>query len=128
MTWQLIFLRLLFCWTLAAVAAAHDVWRADARGASAAHSFLSAVRICVRYGVVLTIGVIFEAMFESIDRIWDFSLKPLSYDLTAYREYVRQAVLVGFGLCFIIVISLVDRPLDRLLPNDLANRTRAADR
>jgi len=128
MTWQLIFLRLLFCWTLAAVAAAHDVLRADARGASPAHSFLSAVRICVRYGVVLTIGVIFAAAFESVDKIWDFRVKPFSYDLTAYSEYVRQAVLVGFALCFIMVISLVNRPLDKLLPSDLANRTRAADR
>jgi hypothetical protein len=114
MTSQLLFWSLLGCWALAVVAAAFDVLVADARGARlSAQSLLSAVRICVRYGVVLTSGVIFGTMFETINKIWDLSFKPFSY---------------GVGLiCFIMVISLVGRLLDRLLPNDPANRTPTAE-
>lgn len=120
---QVLFWRILGCWVLAAVVAVLEVLPAYARGAALAPSLRSAARTCVRYGVVLTVGMIFAAMFESVDKNWDFRLKAFSHDLAAYSEYVRQAVLFGFVICFMIVTSLVVRLLDRFVPNDRANRT-----
>jgi hypothetical protein len=118
---QVLFWRILGCWVLAAVVAVLEVLPAYARGAMPAPSLLSAARTCVRYGVVLTVGIVFVGMFESIDRIWDFRVKPFSYDLTAYSGYVRQAVLFGFWICFMLVTSSVFRLLNRFVPNDRAN-------
>jgi len=120
---QVLLWRIVGCWIVAAVAAALDVWRASARDGMPAPSFGSGVRICIRYGVVLTIGMIFVAGFDSVDKVWDFRLKTFSYDLGAYSGYVRQAVLLGFAICFMVVSSLAGRLLDKLVPNDLANRT-----
>lgn len=124
---QVLFWRIVGCWIVAAVAAALDVWRAKARGAGAVPSFASGLRIWIRYGVVLTIGMVFVAAFDSVDRAWDFHLKLFSHDLTAYSGYVSQAVLVGFVICFMMVASLVVRLLDKVVPTDLANRTPAAE-
>ena len=59
--------------------------------------------------------------------MWDFRLKPFSWDLTAYSGYVRQAVLVGFWIGFMVVISPVVRLLDRFVPNDRADATLTAE-
>jgi hypothetical protein len=129
MTSQSLFWLLLGSWALAVVVTvfklAFDVLAADARGAKLpAGSLRSAVRTCVRCGVMFTSLVVFAAIAKTIDEIWDLSLKPFSYDLTAYSGSVKQAVLsVGVFICLMMVNWLLDRFLDKLLPDGQANRT-----
>jgi hypothetical protein len=123
MTLQVLCWRILSCWILAAVVAAAEVLPAYGRGAAPVPSVVSAARRCIRYGVVLTVGIIFTATFERVEKVWDFHLKLFSYDLAAYSGYVRQAVLFGFWIGFTIVISPVVRLLDRFVPNDRADAT-----
>ena len=127
MTPQVLFWRILGCWILAAVVAAAEVLPAYGRGAAPVQSVVSAARRCIRYGVFLTVGIIFATTFERVDKTWDFHLKPFSYDLAAYNGYVRQAVLVGFWIGFMMVISPVVRLLDRFVPNERADETPAAE-
>jgi hypothetical protein len=115
---QVLVARILGCWLLAAVVAAAEVLPAYGRGAAPVQSLVSAARRCIRYGVVLTVGIVFVGMFDSIDKSWDFRLKPFSWDVAAYSEYVRQAVLVGFWIGFLVVINPVIRLLDRFVPRD----------
>ena len=107
--------------------AAAEVLPAYGRGAAPVQSILSAARRCIRYGVVLTIGIIFVGMFDSIDKIWDFRFKPFSWDFTVYSEYVRDAVLAGFWIGFMLVISPVIRLLDRFVPNNRAEAKLTAE-
>lgn len=127
MTLHVLFWRIMGCWILAAVVAAAEVLPAYGHGATPVQSVVSAARRCIRYGVVLTVGIIFASTFERVDEMWDFHLKPFSYDLAAYSGYVRQAVLVGFWIGFMIVISPVVRLLDRFVPNDQADATLTAE-
>lgn len=127
MTLHVLFWRIIGCWILAAVVAILEVLPAYARGARLAPSLLSAARTCIRYGIVLTVGIIFATTFESVDKNWDFHLKPLSYDLAAYSGYVRQAVLFGFWIGFMMVISPVVRLLDRFVPRDRVDETPVAE-
>lgn len=108
-------LHLVACWIFAAVAAVHAVWRRG--GAASAPSFRAVVPIWFRYGVLFTISILVVTAFDQLSTIWDFRLKLGSRDLEAYREYFRQAVLVGFLIIFVMATSLVVR----LLPNDLPN-------
>ena len=126
MTLQVLFCRILGCWILAAVVAAAEVLPAYGRGAAPVQSVGSAARRCIRYGVVLTVGIIFATTFERVDEVWDFHRKPFSY-LAAYNGYVRQAVLFGFWIGFMMVISPVVRLLDRFVPNDRADATLTAE-
>jgi hypothetical protein len=129
MTSQVLLRLLLGCWALAVVAAliklAFDVLAADARGAKLPARWpLSVVRNCVHCGVVFMSIVVFAAIFKTIDEIWDLSLRPFSYDLTAYNESVKQAVLsIGCFICLMAVNRQIERLLDRLLPNGPASRT-----
>ena len=91
------------------------------------HSVVSAARRCIRYGVVLTIGIVFATSFESVENNWDFHLKPFSHDLGVYCEYVRDVVLVAFWVGFMLVISPVIRVLDRFVPRDRADATPVAE-
>jgi hypothetical protein len=62
--------------------------------------------------------VVFAAIAQTIEEIWDLSLKLFSYDLTAYSGSVKQAVLsVGVFICLAMINRLLDRLLDKLLPN-----------
>lgn len=124
---HVLFGRILACWILAAVVAAAEVLPAYGRGGAPVQSLVSAARRCVRYGVVLTVGIIFVGMFDSIDKIWDFRLKPFSWDLTAYSDYVRDAVLVGFWIGFMVVINPVIRLLDRIVPRERGKETLTAE-
>jgi hypothetical protein len=123
MTLQVLFWRIVGCWIVAAVVAAAEVLPAYGRGAAPVQSVVSAARRCIRYGVVLTVGIIFATTFEHVDKMWDFHLKPFSWDLAAYSGYLRQAVLVGFWIGFMAVISPVVRLLDRFVPNVRADAT-----
>ena len=127
MTLQVLFWRIVGCWLLAAVVAAAEVLPAYGRGATPVQSVVSAARRCIRYGVVLTVGIVFATTFERVDKVWDFHLKPFSCDLAAYSGYVRQAVLVGFWIGFMIVISPVVQLLNRFVPNDRADATLTAE-
>jgi hypothetical protein len=124
---QVLFGRILGCWILAAVVAAAEVLPAYGRGAAPVQSVVSAARRCIRYGVVLTVGIIFATTFESVDKNWDFHLELLSYDLAAYSGYVRQAVLFGFWIGFMMVISPIVRLLDRFVPRDRVQETPVAE-
>jgi hypothetical protein len=124
---QVLLGRILGCWLLAAVVAAAEVLPAYGRGAAPVHTVVSAARRCIRYGVVLTVGIIFATTFDRVDKIWDFHLKPFSYDLAAYSGYVRQAVLVGFWIGFMIVIGPVVRVLDRFVPRDRVDAALTAE-
>jgi len=132
MTLQVLPWLLLGAWALAVVVAviklAFDVLAADARGARLPPgSLLSAVRTCVRCGVIFTSVVVFATIFETINKIWDLSFKPFSYDLTAYSGFVKKAVLTAvLWIFFIMVVRLLDRLLDKLLPNGPANGTPTA--
>jgi len=129
MTSQVLFWLLLGCWALAVFVAvarlAFDVLAADSHGARLpAGSLPSAVRSCLRCGVVFSIVVVLSTIFKIIDDSWDFSFEPFSYDLTAYSGSVKRAVIgAGFFICFLVVNSLVNRLLDKFLPNDPANLT-----
>ena len=111
------------CWALAVVLAlvklTFDVLAADARGAGLSVQLLrSAVRTCVSCGAVFSCVAVFSAIFKTIDETWDLSLTPFSCDLTAYGGFVKRAVLgAGFFICLTIAHRLLDRLLDRLLPN-----------
>jgi len=124
MTLQVLLWRIFGCWILAAVVAAAEVLPAYGRGATPGQSVVSAARRCIRYGVVLTVGIIIATTFERVDKTSDFHLKPFSWDLAAYDGYVRQAVLLGFWIGFMVVIGPVVRLLDRFVPNDRAAATR----
>jgi len=132
MIWQAFHWLLLGAWALAAVVTAiqfaFDALAADARGARLpARSLLSAVRLFIRCGVIFSTVVVFAAIFDTVDRIWDFSFKPLSYDLTAYSGFVKKALLGAvLWIGFIMVVRLLDRLLDRFLPNGPADRTPTA--
>jgi len=132
MTLQVLPWLLLGAWALAVVVAviklAFDVLAADARGARLPPgSLLSAVRTCVRCGVIFTSVVVFATIFETINRIWDLSLKPFSHDLTAYSGVVKKAILgIGCWICIVMVVRLLDRLLDKLLPNGPADQTPAS--
>lgn len=109
-------LQLVACWIFAAVAAAREVWRG--RDAMPAPSFRSGVQIWFRYGALLTTGILVVAAFDHLGTVWDFRLKLFSWDLEAYREYVRQAVLVGFAVVFVMASSLVVRLMNKVLSVD----------
>jgi hypothetical protein len=132
MTSQSLFWLLLGCWALAVVVTvfklAFDVLAADARGARLPARWLaSAGRTFVRCGVMFTSLVVFAAIAKTIDENWDLSLKPFSYDLTAYSGSVKQAVLsVGVFICLMMINRFLDRLLDKVLPNGPANRTPTA--
>jgi hypothetical protein len=131
MTSQLLFWLLAGCWALAVVVTvfklAFDVLAADSRGARLpAGWLLSAVRTFVRCGVFFTSLVVFAAIANTIDEIWDLSLKPFSYDLTEYSGSVKRALLsVGVFICLKMINRLLDRLLDKLLPP--VNRTPTAE-
>jgi hypothetical protein len=129
MTSQSLFWLLLGCWALAVVVTvfklAFDVLAADAHGARLSAGWLaSAGRTFVRCGVMFTSLVVFAAIAKTIDETWDLSLRPFSYDLTAYSASVKQAVLsVGVFICLMMINRLLDRFWDKLLPDGQANRT-----
>jgi len=129
MTSQPLFWLLLGCWALAVFVAiaglAFDVLAAESHGARLpAGSIPSAVRSCLRCGVVFSIIVVLSTVFKTIDDIWDFSFEPFSYDLTAYSGSVKQVVIgAGFFICFLVTYSLVNRLLHKFLPDDPANLT-----
>ena len=107
-------LQLVACWIFAAVAAAHDLWRR--RDTVPAPSFQSAVQNWLRYGALFTTAILVVAAYDHLATVWDFRIKLFSWDLEAYRDYVRQAVLAGFVIIFVIAAGLVSRLADRLLP------------
>lgn len=123
MTLQVLFWLLLGAWALAVAIGltklAFDVLAADARGARlAARSVLPAVRTCIQCGVIFSTVVVLAMIFDTIDKIWDLSFKPFSYDLTAYSGLVKRVVLgVVCWICFVMVVKLLDRLLDWLFPN-----------
>jgi len=123
MTLQVVFWLLLGGWVFAAVLGliqlAFAVLAADARGVRLpARSTLPALRTCLRFGAMVTSVVVFSAIFQTINETWDLSLKPFSYDLTAYSGSVKQVVLVaGVWICSTIAFTFVERRLDKLLPN-----------
>ena len=127
MTLQVLLWRVVGCWILAAIVAAAEVLPAYGRGAAPVQTIVSAARRCIRYGVVLTVGIVFATTFERVEEMWDFHLKPFSHDLAAYSGYVRQAVLIGFWIGFMIVISPVVRLLDRFAPNHRTDATLSAE-
>jgi hypothetical protein len=102
-----------------------DALAADARNAKLpAGWLLSAVRTFVRCSFFFTSLLVFAAIAKTIDETWDLSLKPFSYDLTAYSGSVKEAVLsVGVFICLAMINRLLDGFLDKLLPNSPANRT-----
>ena len=127
MIMHVLFGRILGCWILAAVVAAAEVVPAYGRGAAPVQTIVSAARRCIRYGVVLTVGIIFVAAFDGVEKNWDFHLKPFSHDLAAYSEYVRDAVLALFWAGFMLVINPVIRLLDRFVPRDRLDATLTAE-
>jgi hypothetical protein len=128
---SLLLFRLLLAWAVAGVLAltklAFDALAADARGARLpTRSLRSAVRRCVRCGVALSMPAVFFPIFGTIN--WAISFKPFSYEITAYSGFAEQVVLgVGFWIYFVMAITLVDRLLDKLLPNGPATRTPTAE-
>jgi hypothetical protein len=68
--------------------------------------------------------MVFGAIAKAIDEIWDLSLEPFSYDLTAYSGSVKRAVLsAGVFVCLV----MINRLLDKLLPDGPANRAPTAE-
>jgi hypothetical protein len=68
--------------------------------------------------------MVFSAIAKAIDEIWDLSLEPFSYDLTAYSGSVKRAVLsAGVFVGLVMINRLLDTLLNRPLPNVPANRT-----
>jgi hypothetical protein len=134
MTLQVVFWLVLGGWAVAAVLVliqlAYDALAADARDARpAARSLLAGLRNPVRFGVIATSVVVFSAIFRAINETWNLSFRLFSYDLTAYSGSVKEVALIaGVWICSAIVFTFVDRLLDRLLPNDAADRTLTADR
>jgi hypothetical protein len=130
---QVVFWLILGGWAAAAVLGllqlAFAALAADARGARLpARSMLPALRNPVRFGVIATSVVVFYAIFQAINATWDLNFKLFSRDLAAYSGSIKEAVLVaGVWICSAIAFSFVDRLLDRLLPNDAANRTPTAE-
>jgi hypothetical protein len=133
MTVQVVFWLILGGWAVAAVwgllQLAFDALKADARGARLpARSLLSALRNPARLGVMLTCVAVFSAIFQAINETWDLSFELFSYDLATYNQSVKRAVVVaGVWICSMIVFKLVDRVLDKLLPNEPANPTPTAE-
>jgi hypothetical protein len=67
-------------------------------------------------------------IFETINETWDLNFTLFSYDLTAYSGSVKRVVLIaGVWIGSAIVFQLADRFLEKYLPNDLADRTTAAE-
>ena len=132
MTPQSFFWLLPFCWALAVVVTAFkfacDVLAADARGAGLPPgSLLSAARNGIRCGAIFTIILGWAVIFDTIDKTWALSLRPFSYDLTAYSGLVKKTVItVGCWMGFIMAIRLLDGLLERLLPDGPANPTSTA--
>ncbi len=126
---RVVFWLILGAWAPAAVVGliqlAFAALAADARGARLpARSLLPALRNPIRFGVICTSVVVFSAIFQAINEAWDLGFTPLSYDVRAYSGTVKTVVLVaGVWICSAIVFKLVDRRLDKLLPNEPANRT-----
>ena len=83
-----------------------------------APSFRSGLQIWFRYGVLFTTSILVVAAFDQLGTVWDFRLKLFSWDLEAYREYVRQAVLVGFLIIFVMATSLLVRLMNKVLSID----------
>ena len=133
MTLQVVSFLILGGWAVAAVLAviqlAFDALAADARGARLpARSLLPVLRNPARFGFMFTSVVVSSAIFQAINETWDLSFTLFSYDLAPYSGSVKRAVLVGgVWICSMIAFKLVDRLLDKIWPNEPADRTPTAE-